>query len=93
MRWTRLALADLRAIDAWLTSGASKEQAIVTLGEIRRRADVLRDFPRGGRPMLRHDFRVLRVFATPYLILYRIHDDEIEILRIRHERQDWQAGR
>lgn len=32
---------------------------------------------------------MLRVIETPNLIFYRRVDDTIEILRIRHEREDW----
>ena len=87
--WSLPALADLRAIDAWLTRNASPEQAVRSLAEISRRANFLRDFPHGGRPMIEHDFRVLRVPATPYLILYRLRPNGVEILRLRHERGDW----
>lgn len=35
--------------------------------------------------------RILRVFDTPYLIRYRIvtEREEVQILRIHHEREDW----
>lgn len=89
--WSGPALADLRSIDAWLTREASKEQAVRTLAAIRLRVQFLQNFPHGGRPFLRHDFRVLRVVPTPYLIIYRLTGSGIEILRLRHEREDWQV--
>ena len=89
--WTAPALADLRAIDRWLTHQASRELALRTLGEIKFRVSFLENFPHGGRPELGQNFRVLRIFHTPYLILYRIQEEGVQILRIRHEREDWRV--
>ena len=89
--WARPVLDDLRSIDVWPTREASKEQAVRTLAEIRLRVQFLRNFPHGGRPFLKHGFRVLRVLHTPYLIIYRLSGSGIEILRLRHEREDRQV--
>lgn len=86
--WTEPALADLRAIEEWLSENARPEIAVVTLVHIRRRAHFLEDFPHGGRPMS-GGIRALRVIDTPHLILYRIIDDAVQILRVQHEREDW----
>lgn len=86
--WTEPALADLRAIDKWLTEKARPEIALVTLIHIRRRARFLEDFPHGGRPIGEGN-RALRVIDTPHLILYRIVGDLVQILRVQHEREDW----
>lgn len=88
IEWTELALDDLRAIDAWLTDHAHPEIALRTLTSIRARSRFLERFPRGGRPF-GTECRVLRVTDTAYLILYRIEDDAVQVLRIRHEREDW----
>lgn len=89
--WTGPALGDLREIDAWLEREASPEFALRTLATIRLRAHFLENFPRSGRPS-RDGLRLLRVFDTPYLIRYRILTDtkSVQILRIHHEREDWQ---
>jgi len=87
--WTLPAQEDLRNINRWLAKNRSPAIAARTLIEIRTRSTFLEDFPHGGRPG--HDAtRVLRVHDTPYLILYRLRADIVEILRIRHEREDWQ---
>lgn len=86
--WTGPALADLRAIEAWLDEGANPEVAARILSAISRRAKFLEDFPHGGCPSP-SGMRVLLVFDTPYLILYRIIDQRVQVLRVHHEREDW----
>lgn len=90
LKWTGPARSDLRAINDWLEREASPAFAARTLATIRYRAKFLEDFPRGGRPH-RDGLRILRVFDTPYLIRYRLVTDreEVQILRIHHEREDW----
>jgi toxin ParE1/3/4 len=88
--WTAPSLADLRAIELWLEQNASTKVAFRTLLTIRERATFLQDFPSGGR--LEGDgMRALRVYRTPYLILYRMYGGDVEVIRIRHERENWQS--
>jgi toxin ParE1/3/4 len=87
--WTSPALADVRGIDDWLSKEATRSIALRTLGAIGSRAHFLEDFPRGGRPFGKEQ-RVLRVYDTPYVIRYRIIDEEVQIIRVHHEREDWQ---
>ena len=89
LAWTAPALADLRGIDEWLTAHRDGEFAARTLASVRARARFLEGFPHGGRPILKDDFRILRVSDTPYLIIYRIVGEQLQLLRIRHEREDW----
>ncbi len=86
--WSQPALDDLRAINGWLMKEATPDIALRTLTAIRTRARFLERFPDGGR---RHkgNVRILRVFRTQYLLLYRIDDDAVQVLRVRHDRQDW----
>lgn len=90
LKWAQPAIDDLWSIDAWLMKEASGEIALATLGAIRSRAGFLENFPHGGRP-IGEGVRVLRVINTPHLIFYRLIDDAVEILRIMHEREDWQV--
>lgn len=86
--WTRPAFDDLDAIDRWLTANVRGEIAIDMLSAIRLRAYFLENFPHGGRP-IGEGLRVLRVIGTPYLIIYRLAGGTVQLLRIRHEREDW----
>ncbi|MBV9843127.1 MAG: type II toxin-antitoxin system RelE/ParE family toxin [Sphingomonadaceae bacterium] len=91
LAWTAPALADLRAIDAWLIENRDRDFAERTLAAIEARARFLENFRHGGRTLLKQDFRVLRVFETPYLLVYRVRSGQLQILRVRHEREDWQT--
>ena len=91
LNWTQPAIDDLWAIDAWLIENATGEIALATLASIRFRASFLEKFPHGGRP-IGDGVRVLRVIETPHLIFYRLAAKNIEILRVRHEREDWFVG-
>lgn len=91
LEWTKPALSDLRAIDDWLSREAAPDVAIRILTAIRIRADFLLEFPRGG-PSLSGEVHSLRVPRLPYVLLYRLKSDAvIEILRVRHVRQDWRG--
>lgn len=88
LRWTPPAEADLAAIDAywWSIDG---NMADVILERIRSAGDFLRSVPQGGTPIDRTAARKWRAAHTPYLLIYRLRDDAIEILRVHHARQDW----
>jgi toxin ParE1/3/4 len=86
--WAPLALEDVRGISDWLKRDASPGTALRIVGNIRRRARFLENFPRGRPHGLNQ--RVLRVLDTPYLIRYRIKNDVVEVIRVHHEREDWQ---
>jgi toxin ParE1/3/4 len=51
--------------------------------------DSLTRFPRRGRPGDLEGTRELVVARTPYIVVYRIDDDEIVILRVIHGAQRW----
>jgi plasmid stabilization system protein ParE len=55
---------------------------------IRHRVLILRDFPRAGAP-LPGGIRKLSEWRYGYLVLYRLRPIGVEILRIRHAREDW----
>jgi toxin ParE1/3/4 len=85
--WTAPSRIDLRDIrDFYLDRNAGAGARI--LRAIREKATVLEGFPAAG-PVLDGDVRVLSIGNTPYAIQYRIVGDVIQILRIRHEREDW----
>lgn len=50
----------------------------------------LLDHPEIGRPGHVEGTRERVVGKTPYLIVYRVRGQELELLRIWHGRQDWQ---
>jgi len=87
--WTGPARADIQAIDVHL-SQYSPERAARLLEAILATADILEAYPAIG-PALDEATRSLRVRHSPYILLYRIRQPVVQILRVRHEREDWRT--
>ena len=49
----------------------------------------LRDFPRRGRRGRIEGTRELVFPGLPYIVVYRIQDQIVEVLRVYHGAQDW----
>jgi toxin ParE1/3/4 len=56
---------------------------------IREAAERLRDLPKIGRVGRVESTRERPVSRTPYLLIYRLDEDEVVVLRILHGRQNW----
>lgn len=89
--WSAPARRDLQEINAWLREHRSPELAVRRLTAFRDRADFLTRFPHAGRPG-GDGLRVLKVYDTPYLLVYQVAERTVEIVRIRHEREDWRIS-
>lgn len=85
--WSPASRADLGQIDAWLAE-RNRAAAARILGAIRTSADRLRGYPRIGRA-LDEPFRVLGVRTTKYVLVYRLRDKTVEIVRVRHAAENW----
>lgn len=85
--WSPSSLRDLRDLDEFLSplNGAAASRM---LRAIRATANRLVDYPRIGRA-LDEPFRILGVRTTPYLLIYRLRKDGIEIVRVRHGSENW----
>jgi len=51
---------------------------------LRKAIDMLGPFPRLGRESVRRTSRELAVVNTPYILIYRIIGEDVEVLRILH---------
>jgi toxin ParE1/3/4 len=56
---------------------------------ISRQVDLLTAFPRLGRTGRIPGTFELVISQTPYILAYRLHGDELQILHVFHERRDW----
>ncbi|SDA36529.1 Plasmid stabilization system protein ParE [Sphingomonas sp. NFR15] len=84
--WSPAALDDLDAIDAYfLEHDVPASNVFRALDRVAHR---LLDYPRLGRA-LSEPFRVMGVRGTDYILIYRLRDEGVEIVRIRHGREDW----
>lgn len=88
IRWTSLARDDLVAIDTyWWTNNSMRADEI--LARIKASAEFLQSLPNAGPPLDDYPARKWSVRQTPYLLIYRIVGDEIEILRVHHGNENW----
>ena len=86
-KWRRKALADLRRIDAWLSTieGANPQKVRARIGAAVASLERLGDI---GRPSKVEGWRDLSVRKAPYVIAYRIRRNVLEILAVYHAAQD-----
>jgi toxin ParE1/3/4 len=89
VRWTRPAWADL--VEAQNYIARDNPAAAQTIAQrIWDAATLLSDNPEIGRPGHVSGTREWVVSDTPYLIVYRVKNDAVEILRVWHGRRNWQ---
>ncbi len=87
IRWTPTAAADLDHIGAYLSEHLPHFRQ-ATLKKLYSRIGSLRKFPHLGRMGREEGTRELFFPPLPYIAVYRIRDNHIEVLRIYHGRQD-----
>jgi toxin ParE1/3/4 len=89
IRWSLPAAEDLDPICAWIerdNPGAAKQVASTIYNGIAQ----LKHLPGMGRSSTRiNGWRELTFSPLPYIAVYRIKQDTIEIARIYHGAQDW----
>ena len=92
VKWSGPAVSDLSNIREWLIAETSPKFALDMLSRIRATADRLSAFPaRGSR--ISTDTHKISVPGTPYRILYQVGCNGVEVLRVRHGRENWRPGR
>jgi len=91
LRWTRPALADLIEAQNYIArdNPAAAEAVAQRVWDATKR---LSDHPEIGRQGHVRGTREWPVSQSPYLIVYRVKNDAVEILRIWHGRRDWQKN-
>jgi toxin ParE1/3/4 len=89
VRWTEPALLHLH--EAYDYIQLDKPSAAARMAErIEATAEHLRLFPQMGRPSKRPKTRELPVPGTPFVLVYRVSSDSLEILALYHGAQNWQ---
>jgi toxin ParE1/3/4 len=89
LRFTPSALADLAAISAFIAED-SPNRARTLIERIIERCQVLKTFTTRGRPRPEFGADVRALPVRPFVIFYRIRDDDkdVEVLRIIDGRRD-----
>lgn len=90
LRWSVKALLDFDEAQGWIAR-ESPLAAQTVADRIWQASQRLRNTPRAGRPGIEPGTREWVVQRTPYLIVYRVGDDAVEVLRVWHGRRDWMA--
>ncbi|SFX51113.1 type II toxin-antitoxin system RelE/ParE family toxin [Marinospirillum alkaliphilum] len=88
--WTPTALKTLKEARDFMHQ-KSPEVAIMVIRTIRSHIKTLESHPKVGRPVteLAGDFReyVVPFGSSGYVVLYRLHQETVLLLSIRHQRQ------
>jgi toxin ParE1/3/4 len=89
IRWTTPALRDLESIGDHVTRENSPAVAARIVTRVLSRVAGLATYPHVGRPGRVPDTRELVVVQTPFIIPYRVRDDEVQILAVFHGARRW----
>jgi addiction module RelE/StbE family toxin len=88
VRWTTPAASDFaRIVERIREEDPSAAHRVAQA--IYKGVAALRRFPHRGRIGLAPDTRELVFAPWPYIVVYEIIEDDVQVLRIRHASQDW----
>jgi toxin ParE1/3/4 len=87
IRWTPAAAADLQHLSDYLKDHHPHYQE-PTLRKVFAAVQSLKEWPHRGRPGREERTRELLFPPLPYIAVYRVRGDSIEVLRIYHGAQD-----
>jgi len=87
VRWTDPAVVDLTRICDYITEHGRPVTARRVALKIIESIGTLSKFPERGRPGRKVGTRELLFEGLPYLAIYRVRDDVIEVIRILHGAQ------
>jgi len=88
VRWTRVALADLENAFEFI-SADQPTAAAATIATVHSCLEQIKAFPEAGRPGRVRGTRELLANSTPYIIIYRIKDDCLDVLAVLHSSRKW----
>jgi addiction module RelE/StbE family toxin len=82
LRWTTQAVEDMEAIRKFIAND-SDAYADLVVARLLESVERLEQFPRSGRivPEL-SDPQLREIIEAPYRIVYRVHDETVEILAV-----------
>ena len=89
VRWTSPAADDLTIICDYTEDRFGAAQARRAAVAIYDAADFLKDMPHRGRSGRKPGTRELIVSGFPFIVIYRVGKEAVEIVRILHGSQQW----
>ena len=84
VRWTHSAVADLTGIFDYLSEHQSSDLAERVIRAVFEAAQSLGAFPKKGRTGREPDTRELVIQRYPYIVIYTLKEDALEILTVLH---------
>lgn len=91
--WTELAVRDLDRIEHYIGQDNPQAAVDVVLNIIKTVETLLSAQPNLGRPGRVHGTREIVVSDYPsYIIVYRVIDNKLEIIRVLHAARKWPDG-
>lgn len=88
--WSEKAVADLVALNDWLTEYRQPREAAASIRAIRHQVADLDQFPAVGSPV-HAGTRKLLIKGQPLVLQYELVDGRLMIIRLVHNRSDWQS--
>ncbi|WP_033075460.1 type II toxin-antitoxin system RelE/ParE family toxin [Sphingopyxis sp. MWB1] len=88
--WSEKAVADLVALNDWLTRYREPQEATKSIKAIRDQLANLSEFPAAGSP-IHGGTRKLLIKNHPFVLLYEMADGRLMVIRLVHNRSDWQS--
>lgn len=88
LRWFSEAISDLIDVQAYIVKD-SPEVARTVAHRIKKSAELLKIHPFLGRTGRVEGTREIVIPGLPYIIIYRVQHDAIEILRVFHAARKW----
>jgi len=89
IRWTELSIEDLTRICDYIEEQDGPAAARRVVLRIYQGIDSLTQFRRRGRPGRKIGTRELVISGLPFIAIYFVRTDAIEIVRILHGAQKW----
>ena len=91
IKWTRIAAQDLEDVFYYLAEIKSRpEIARDMIKKIIDSIDQIKNFPDCGRTGRVKGTRELVVVTTPFIVVYRIRKDSLEVLTVLHHARKWE---
>jgi toxin ParE1/3/4 len=86
--WRRAALSDLQAIREFIAQD-NPDAAARVHAAVRAAVDPLADYPNLGRAGRVDGTRELIIAGLPYIVAYRVAENQIRILSVIHTSRQW----
>lgn len=88
IRWTRRAKQNLLSVEKYIAED-NPNAAIKTVLKIIQKIEILADHPDVGRAGRVFGTQELVISGSPYLVIYRVRMNHVEILRVLHGAIQW----